>query len=195
MSTEDVARAIVRLGRDARASSGMNVTQPLARAFVGPADDAIAAALRSCGASIAEELNVQSLWMVTAEELAGPREERAVASDASGLTVSIDTAITPPLLALGTAQAFARGVQAARDGLDGAAGARIRIRYAASPSIVAAVSVHSAMICDETDAVSLEAEALAPGGGGIVHVRGEHVRVLIERVSDTGQAEPDKETP
>ncbi len=65
----DTVRTLVELGRAARSTSGRKVRQPLGRLMAAPASGEVQRALQRLGDIVCDELNVKSLWAVSAEEV------------------------------------------------------------------------------------------------------------------------------
>ena len=98
------ARRAVALGLQARETAKTRVRQPLARAVVSGAGADLAVRHASI---VADELNVK---LVAAESAAPSAGAGANATD-GGMTVSVDTEITPELRAEGMARELVRAVQ------------------------------------------------------------------------------------
>src|SRR6266508_5931676 len=101
-------RQALSVGLAARSAAGLKVRQPLARAVIAAPPDA-AAAIMKLAADLCEELNVERVETVPALD-ATPRAGVAVAAE-GGVTVVLDTEITPALRRKGTARAFVHQVQ------------------------------------------------------------------------------------
>ncbi len=164
------ARRAVALGLQGRESAKIKVRQPLASAVVSGTGAELA--IRHA-AIIAEELNVKT---VAAADVAD-----AGATD-GGMTVSIDTEITPDLRAEGMARELVRAVQNLRKKSGLAVADRIHLRIDAPTAIGAALESHLDWIAAEVLAISVAGEALdAPEGTAAVTLDGERVSISLTR--------------
>ena len=97
-----------------------------------------------------------------------------------GVTIALDTEITPELEAEGTARDVVRVVQQARRAADLDVADRIALSIAAPPQILTAVRTHQEFIAQETLAVSVAlVDALSEGFAGTVGAGDE---ILIRTV-------------
>jgi isoleucyl-tRNA synthetase len=98
-----------------------------------------------------------------------------------GVTIALDTQITPELEAEGTARDVVRVVQQARREADLDVSDRIALSIAAPPQILAAVRCHEEFIAHETLAVSVALmDALSEGVAGTVGA-GDEILVRVIR--------------
>ena len=129
---------------------------------------------------------------ITHTDVEVQREARAnvaFAATPTGLTVGLDTTLTPELESEGLAREFAHRVQNARKSADYVVTDRIRIRYAATARLAAALAAKADVVREETLAVSLDALPPDATQGEVWSFDGEEVRVAIDKA-----AEPAKET-
>ncbi|MFY9588417.1 MAG: isoleucine--tRNA ligase [Actinomycetota bacterium] len=168
------ARRAVALGLQARESAKIKVRQPLARAVLaGPGADAAVAH----SAIIAEELNVKELSVAD-----GALEGATHASD-GGMTVSLDTTLTPELRAEGMARELVRAVQNLRKKSGLAVADRIQLGIDAPDAIWDALGPHVAWVSSEVLAVdSHRGEVDGPAGKADVKLDGERVTISLKRV-------------
>jgi len=82
------------------------------------------------------------------------------AAQGDGLTVVLDTSLTPELLQEGLARDFVRGVQDARKAAGYQIEDRIEVAFEADPEVVAAIDANREQVARETLAVRLEERAL-----------------------------------
>jgi len=129
------------------------------------------------------------------------KREGFAAAQGDGMTVVLDTSLTPDLIREGLARDFVRGIQDARKSAGCRVEERIAIGYAADPEVVSAVeqfraSVMAETLCDDlsqsasagmSDAV--EPSSVEGPGGGIsdgvyvdqISVGGHQVRIGLQR--------------
>gem|GEM_PF-2351473 len=132
------------------------------------------------------------------------KREGYAAAQGDGMTVVLDTSLTPDLIREGLARDFVRGIQDARKGAGYRIEDRIAVGYVADPEVVEAVEAHRDAVMAETLAVDLSvseqigmSDAVEPetveGAGGAttpdgiyldqIQVGGHHVRIALERRS------------
>ena len=117
--------------------------------------------------------------LVETEELEG----WAVARE-SGVTVALDTEISPELLAKGQAREVINRIQNLRKQADFEVTDRIRIEYDASPALLQAIQAQAELIQRETLAVALEhVPQLAEGQGESYEIASESLRLVLTRSS------------
>ncbi|MGD8396534.1 MAG: class I tRNA ligase family protein [Candidatus Eiseniibacteriota bacterium] len=178
----DLRRLGPRFGkrlRDIRAAlEGMEATA--SAAIVREVEAGHAVTLELAGGAI--ELEPEDI-VVRREQGAG----LAVASD-QGVTVAVETALTPELVAEGRAREVIRRIQALRKEADLELDDRIITRYEASGELAAAIAAWGDTICQETLSVELRAEP--PGEGAAVAedaIDGETLRLGVRRVAVTAR--------
>ncbi len=167
------ARRAVALGLQARESAKIKVRQPLARAVLsGPgADTAVAHA-----AIIADELNVKTV------SVADAGLDGATNATDGGMTVSLDTALTPELRAEGMARELIRAVQNLRKKSGLAVAHRIHLGIEAPDRIRSALEPFLDWISSEVLAVSVVRGSVdAPDGKADVTLDGERVTISLKR--------------
>ena len=102
-----------------------------------------------------------------------------VIAEGHGFVAALDTALTEDLLREGRVRDLVRGLQILRKQLGFEVGDRIRIRYAATGELAAAIAANAAYLAEETLAVALEpAESVA---GKTVEVGAEAVTFELTR--------------
>ncbi len=171
-----LARALVGLGRAARAAAGLRVRQPLARAFVW----AGGASLPHFASDVAEELNVRELRLV------GAPEEVGEASAAEGtLAVGLDTTLTEELMVEGVARDLVRHVQNLRKRTGLRVEDRIRLWIRGGDTVARALAQHGEFVAAEVLAVQV-ASGEPPNGAARaeVTVGGEKVALAVARADD-----------
>jgi isoleucyl-tRNA synthetase len=123
------------------------------------------------------------------------------AAHGPGLTVVLDTSLTPELIQEGLARDFVRGIQDARKNAGYRIEDTIAIAYVADPEIAAAIEAHRAYVMAETLATDLvgvptigasdavEPESVEGPGGRVtpagqyldqIDVGGHHVRIGLQ---------------
>ncbi|MEX2557338.1 MAG: isoleucine--tRNA ligase [Actinomycetota bacterium] len=169
------ARRAVTLGLQAREQAKIKVRQPLARVLIigTGADQAIRHA-----AIIAEELNVKIV-----EVLANaPTEEDWVTAADGGLTVAIDTRMTPELLGEGMARELSRAVQNLRKKSGLAVSDRIHLGIEAPAEAWEAIEPHLDWLASETLATSIvRVPVEEPEGKADVTVDGLRITISLRR--------------
>ena len=134
-----------------------------AAAAIAALDSATVGSLLSAGFveidldGVATRIDAQELEILS-EEVGG----WLVAQEGS-ITVALDSQLTPELLEQGYARELVRCVQSLRKKADLALTDRIRVGYAVSPAVEAAIAKHREYICGEVLAVSLLAEGVPAG--------------------------------
>jgi isoleucyl-tRNA synthetase len=98
------------------------------------------------------------------------------------LLVALDTELTAELIAEGWAREVVHLLQTARKELDLDYADRIRVRYAATPELAAAVAAHRGWIAEQTLAVEL-AEGEPPSAARQATVEGHDFRFSVERAA------------
>jgi isoleucyl-tRNA synthetase len=156
-------------------------TQLIAKAILAADPHAVVESLRSSGAvqiTVGDDEIILGLDDVLVTEV--PRSGWVVESQ-RGVTIALDTKITPELAAEGTARDVVRVVQQARReaGLDVAD--RIALSIAAPPEVLAAVRAHQEFIAHETLAVSVALmDTLSEGFAGTVGAAEEIVVSVVK---------------
>jgi isoleucyl-tRNA synthetase len=167
------ARRAVRLGLKARETAQIKVRQPLAEAVVSGTGAEVA--LRH-SAIIADELNVKEV--IHADR---PPDGWENASD-GGMTVSLDTALTPELRGEGTAREVVRAVQNLRKKSGLAVSDRILLGVEAPGEVWEAIGSFVDYIAGETLATEVSRGAVeAPDGKSDVKIDGQRVTISIRR--------------
>jgi isoleucyl-tRNA synthetase len=176
-----LARAVVGLGRAARASAGLRVRQPLARALVWVKQAAGASPLPHFAADVAEELNVKRL-----EFVAAPEEVGEAAAMEGELAVGVDTALTNELVAEGVARDLVRHVQNLRKRAGLRVEDRIRLWVEGGEAVRRALAEYGEFIAAEVLAVQVAAEEPPNGvARAEVAVGGEKAALAVARADDT----------
>jgi len=169
------ARRAVGLGLQAREGAKLKVRQPLARAVLSGAGGE--EALRHA-AIIADELNVKTVELA---ESAANGDGWVQATDA-GLTVALDTVLTPELKGEGNARELVRGIQNLRRRSGLAVTDRIHLRVEMSDDLWTAIEPFIDWVASETLALSIERGALDPADGtSQVNIDGERVTITLRR--------------
>ena len=169
------ARRAVGLGLQAREQAKLKVRQPLARAVISGAgaDEALRHA-----AIVAEELNVKTVELAN-DPPAG--DGVTVAADA-GMTVALDTVLTPELKGEGNARELVRGIQNLRKKSGLAVADRIHVGLEMSDDLWKAIEPFKDWVASETLALSLERGVLDPADGtSQVTIEGERVTITLRR--------------
>jgi isoleucyl-tRNA synthetase len=129
------------------------------------------------------------------------KQEGFAAAQHDGMTVVLDTTLTPELLREGLARDFVRAIQDARKSAGFRIEDRIEVGYVADPEVVEAVEAHRESVMAETLTVdlsvneqvgmsdALEPESVEGAGGGTVDgihvdqvpVGRHHVRIALKR--------------
>ncbi len=148
-----LVRQVVSLGRSAREKAKLKVRQPLAAALIQSADRAQQDAVLRHADSIRDELNVRELRFA---EPGFSFPDGHVAISSAGLTVAIDTNLSPALEDEGLAREFVHIVQNLRKEARFDVADRIRLHYQAGPRLVKAVTAFADYIARETLAVGLD---------------------------------------
>jgi isoleucyl-tRNA synthetase len=155
-------------------------TQQVAKAIRDADPRAVVSGIRQSGAyqlPVADEVVAISADEILTTEV--PRIGWVVESQ-QGVTIALDTKLTPELEAEGTARDVVRVVQQARRSADLNVSDRIALSVAAAPEILAVVSDHQEFIAHETLAVAVTlAEALPDGFAGTV---GAGAEILVRVV-------------
>jgi isoleucyl-tRNA synthetase len=234
-----VVRTVVNLGRGLRKAEQVRVRQPLSTLTVVTLEPAVAAAVASHTALIAEELNVKQVTVeaddrdlvhlsakanfktlgprfgarvkeiatalealdhdqittlletghiaVLGEELQtddvaivrDPRPGIGVASE-GGLTIVLDSAITPELATEGLAREFVNRVQGLRRDNDFDVADRVTVGYStADDELAAAIEAHSDLISEET--LATEIYRLGDQTGSATEIGGHPVQLLVRQ--------------
>lgn len=145
-----LTRQLVHLGREVRKSSNIRVRQPLPRAVIGlPNGRDLSAELL---AEVAGELNVREVTPLpeASDEMAFtelPGSGWAVASR-HGVTIALDTTVTPELHAAGLVREVVRRVQAARKEAGFEVTDRIVLSWTASGETAVALRAHQRELAD-----------------------------------------------
>jgi isoleucyl-tRNA synthetase len=169
------ARRAVGLGLKARESAGIKVRQPLAKAVVSGAG--AEAAMRHASI-IADELNVKEV----AHADAAPEGDRWVSAGDGGMTVSLDTELTPGLRGEGMARELVRAVQNLRKKSGLAVSDRIQLGVEAPDEVWAPIEPFLDYVAGETLATTLgRGDVEAPDGKSDVRIDGERVTISIRR--------------
>ncbi len=126
-------------------------------------DPAAVAATAAAGDSVALPLPDGDTVMLAPNEILVDLLKRPgfAAAQADGLTVVLDTSITPELMREGFARDFVRGVQDARKGAGYRVEDRIEVGFVADPEVVAAVEAFRDWVMGETLAVDLSENSVA----------------------------------
>lgn len=156
-------------------------TQGVAKAILAADPRALVNGVRELGAvhlSVdGEKITIGGDEILVTE---APRSGWVVESQ-RGVTIALDTEITPELEAEGTARDVVRVVQQARREADLEVSDRIALSMAAAPHILAAVRTHQEFIVHETLAVSVALiDTLSEGFAGTVGV-GDEILVRVVR--------------
>jgi isoleucyl-tRNA synthetase len=169
------ARRAVALGLKARENAGIKVRQPLAKAVVwGAGADA---ALRHAPI-IADELNVK----VVALAADAPEGEGWAHASDGGMSVSLDTTITPELRGEGMAREVVRAIQNLRKKSGLAVSDRIQLGIEAPDGIWDALEPFLGYVGNETLATSIVRGAVeAPDGKSDPTIDGARVAITIRR--------------
>jgi isoleucyl-tRNA synthetase len=169
------ARRAVTLGLQAREQAKLKVRRPLARALITGtgADQATRHA-----AIIAEELNVKAVEV----EASVSAENGWISAADGGMTVAIDTRMTPELLAEGMARELSRAVQNLRKKSGLAVSDRIHLGIEAPPEVWEAIEPHLDWLASETLATSIVRAAVEePDGKQDVTVDGLRITISLRR--------------
>ncbi len=153
-----------------------------AAAAIAALDSATVGSLLSAGFvevdldGVATRIDAQELEIIS-EEVGG----WLVAQEGS-ITVALDSQLTPELLEQGYARELVRCVQSLRKKADLALTDRIRVEYAVSPPVAAAIAKHGEYICSEVLALSLTAEGAPTGEASEgFEIAGEAAQLAISR--------------
>ncbi len=174
-----LVRTAISLGRAVRERAGLKVRQPLARLVCRTGPEA-AASLRRYEDSLREELNVKTVEFVLP---AGELPPGLATETTADLTVGLDTALTPELLAEGMARELVHQIQNLRKEAGFDVADRIRLAVRAEAPLSTALAVHGDYIRRETLAVELT--DTIPAAADIVRqlkVNGRPAEVALERV-------------
>ncbi len=170
------SRQIIRLGRAARAETGIRVRQPLAAAFVFAPDWQ---EQHNFEQDILEELNVKRLEFVSEREHIG-----SVFAEETGIVVGLDTQLTDPLLLEGIARDLVRHIQTLRK----QAGLRVEERIAlwvdgrGSERVENAVREYAAYFMEETLANSVNSGQVPTSAARAqAKVAGELIDLALEK--------------
>ena len=121
-----------------------------------------------------EELQTDDVAVVRA-----PRPGIGVASE-GGLTIVLDSAITPELAAEGLAREFINRVQGLRRDSEFDVTDRVTVGYSTTdPDLVSAVAAHSSLIAEETLASDLY--ELGDRVGSATEIAGHSIQLLVQR--------------
>ncbi|MBE0415622.1 MAG: isoleucine--tRNA ligase [Dehalococcoidia bacterium] len=117
-----LAMKVSSLGRAARSMKGIKVRQPLRRVLVKAGSKGEMEGLERVKPQVLDELNVKDMEFMGPDtkvlSFLADQGEFAVASDATGFTVAIDTEITPELAAEGMARELVHRLQTMRKKAD-----------------------------------------------------------------------------
>ncbi|ADJ26052.1 isoleucyl-tRNA synthetase [Dehalogenimonas lykanthroporepellens BL-DC-9] len=143
------AMKISSIGRAARAQAGIKVRQPLSRALVKGVSAGKPAGLSALVEAIAEELNVKEIVFTGENDMPA---EAAMVADA-GLTVGIDTTMTPDLVDEGLVREITHRIQGLRRNADLEIADHIKVYFEASAEIADVIREWDTYIRKETLAV------------------------------------------
>jgi isoleucyl-tRNA synthetase len=108
-----------------------------------------------------------------------PRPGIGVASD-GGLTIVLDSAITPELAAEGLAREFINRVQGLRRDNEFDVADRVTVGYSTGQAeLASAIETHSTLISEETLATDLY--DLGDNAGSATEIAGHSVQLLVQR--------------
>jgi isoleucyl-tRNA synthetase len=180
-----LARALVGLGRAARAAAGLRVRQPLARAFVRVGAAAGGPPLPHFAQDVAEELNVKRL-----EFVARPEEVGEAAAAEGELAVGLDTVLTEDLVAEGVARDLVRHVQNLRKRAGLRVEDRIRLWVEGGDEVRRALAQHGEFIAAEVLAAQVGVGEPPNGvARAEVAVGGGKAALAVTRADDARGAE------
>jgi isoleucyl-tRNA synthetase len=169
------ARRAVGLGLKARETAQMKVRQPLAKVVLSGAGSETA--LRHASI-IADELNVKEVALADTP----PEGNGWVSAPDGGMTVSLDTVLTPELRGEGMAREVVRAVQNLRKRSGLAVADRIELGIEAPDEIWKAIEPFIDWIASETLAVRVERGDLAePLASAEAKIDGQRVTISIRR--------------
>jgi hypothetical protein len=173
----DACRRIVSIGHAARKTAGIRTRQPLASAVVDAPNLSAAAQEFATAhrAVIEDELNVKAVTLAL-----GSPGEGWVSHEDRGITVRIDTRLTPELEAEGIAREVCRQLNGMRKKAGLKVEDRIRVRWHADPKAAAAIRTWSSWLSGEVLAVSFE-EDPSPEGLEPLEVPGSEARAALAR--------------
>lgn len=140
-------------------------TQAIANAIHGVEPQRIVAELRERGTTTVEfegtsvEVTVEEVIVTEV-----PRSGWVVETQRGGVTIALDTDVTPELAVEGTARDVIRVVQRARRAAELDISDRVRLAIAGPESILAAVKAHQAFVAHETLAESVSLVGSLDGG-------------------------------
>ncbi|MFX0115090.1 MAG: DUF5915 domain-containing protein, partial [Candidatus Hodarchaeota archaeon] len=144
-------RLLASLGRNVRAEKGLKLRHPLAKAYVRGLD--FAALTKKLMDILSKELNVKEVFLVREEELPG---SNLAYVEEQGLTVGLDTTVTPALHAEGIVRDAVRVVQQLRKSSGLALDDQINVTVRAKDSkVLAALEMHREYFMQETQAQTL----------------------------------------
>jgi len=168
------ARKIARLGRAARAESGIRVRQPLPAAFVyirGESD----AAIPHFEADVLEELNVKRIVFVPGRDQVG-----AAAAEDGDLAVGLDTTLTNDLILEGIARDLVRHIQNLRKQAGLRVDQRIALWIEADGAVDSARRAYESYVAAETLATSVNQGAIPQSAARTdARVAGQRVRFAL----------------
>ncbi len=179
------ARAVIRLGRAARAEAGIRVRQPLAAAFVLDSDTAGRVGFRHFEQDVMDELNVKRIEFVSDRADLGD----AIVEEAS-LAVRLDTRIDRDLRLEGIARDLVRHVEnlRKRSGLRVEERIHLWVEPDGAGQVGSAVAEHAAYLRAETLAESLTAaEVPKEAQSAECRVAGARVRIGLLRAGVASQ--------
>jgi isoleucyl-tRNA synthetase len=169
------ARRAVTLGLQAREQAKIKVRRPLARALITGTG---AEHATRHAAIIAEELNVKAVEVAASASA----EDGWVSAVDGGMTVTLDTRMTPELLAEGMARELSRAVQNLRKKSGLAVSDRIHLGIEAPSEVWKATEPHLDWLASETLATSIVRAAVEePDGKQDVTVDGLRITISLRR--------------
>jgi len=173
--------AVSSMGRSARAQANLKVRQPLATVVVEVRSSREAAGLRKMASQVLEELNVKRMEVV--EKLSGEEQRGWPAVEEGGLTVMVDSDITPELADEGLARELVHRLQTMRKQAGFDIADHIVTYYEGGDQVRRVVDGYADYIKQET--LSRELVAGLPEEGAFVKshvVEGNEVVLAVKRV-------------
>jgi isoleucyl-tRNA synthetase len=152
-------RRVLSVGLAARNAARIKVRQPLGCAVVHT-ESTLAPWLRAFDDDLRDELNVEVVTLAPAADLP---DERFVRASEGGITVALDTTLTPALRRKGLVRQLVHQVQMLRKSARLDVDDRIRLFVATDDDVRAAVEEHRGYVMAETLAMELVFATPPPG--------------------------------